>query len=118
MFHIPITAMKKCFKAVYGMTIGNWILQYRMNYAAESKSKLVLSVILSIISITSGLIPFYCFYRVICLFINGTVTGKRISFWSMWALAAIDWRLFLASLITFPLSFICMRLTFKISGKN
>lgn len=34
-FGIPITAMKKCFKSIYGMPIGNWLLQYRMNYAAE-----------------------------------------------------------------------------------
>ena len=37
---------------------------------------------------------------------------------SIAALAIIDWRLALASLVTFPLSFICMGLTFKISGKN
>lgn len=34
-FDIPITAMKNCFKSVYGMPIGSWLLQYRMNYAAE-----------------------------------------------------------------------------------
>lgn len=34
------------------------------------------------------------------------------------SIAVIDWRLALASLITFPLSFLCMGLTFKISGKN
>ena len=34
------------------------------------------------------------------------------------SIAEIDWRLALASLITFPLSFLCMGLTFKISGKN
>ena len=37
---------------------------------------------------------------------------------SIVALAVIDWRLALASLVTFPLSFVCMGLTFKISGKN
>ncbi|MGN0142584.1 MAG: ABC transporter ATP-binding protein [Roseburia sp.] len=177
-----------------------------LSYAKESKAKLILSVMLSAISITSGLIPFYCFYRVICLFLNGKATGNSVLFWSLWALVAyiikivcfglsttashyaayhileglrkrlaerflhaplgevtkhsigeikgvmvdkiediepplahmvpegsghlvlpivsmvalaiIDWRLFLASLITFPLSFICMGLTFKISGKN
>ncbi|MGN0394190.1 MAG: helix-turn-helix domain-containing protein [Coprococcus sp.] len=34
-FDIPITAMKKCFKTVYGMPIGSWLMNYRMNYAAE-----------------------------------------------------------------------------------
>lgn len=33
-FDIPLTPMKKCFKSVFGMTIGNWLLQYRMNQAA------------------------------------------------------------------------------------
>ena len=37
---------------------------------------------------------------------------------SIAALAAVDWRLALASLVTFPLSFVCMGLTFKISGRN
>lgn len=37
---------------------------------------------------------------------------------SILALACVDWRLALASLVTFPLSFLCMGLTFKISGKN
>ena len=26
--------MKRCFKAIYGNTIGGWLLQYRMNQAA------------------------------------------------------------------------------------
>ena len=37
---------------------------------------------------------------------------------SIAALLCIDWRLALASLVTFPLSFFCMGLTFQISGKN
>lgn len=27
--------MKQCFKSIYGMPIETWLLQYRMNYAAE-----------------------------------------------------------------------------------
>lgn len=189
-----------------GQTKKQGFLSCLLSYAKESKEKLILSTVLSIISITSGLIPFYCFYRIICLFLNGTVTAEQIILWSlcaitaygfkivsfglsttashyaayyileglrnrlterflhaplgevtkhsigeikgimvdkieeiepplahmvpegsghvvlpivsMIALAMIDWRLFLASLITFPLSMICMGLTFKISGKN
>lgn len=33
-FDIPLTSMKQCFKSVYGTTIANWLLQYRMNHAA------------------------------------------------------------------------------------
>lgn len=177
-----------------------------LSYASESRSKMIVSVVLSVISITSGLIPFYCFYRVIDLFVTGGISGQAIVFFSLMALAAyvvkiicfglstsashyaayhileglrnrlterflkaplgevtrhsigeikgimvdkiedmepplahmipegcghivlpvismaalagIDWRLFLASLLTFPLSLICMALTFQISGKN
>ena len=28
-------AVKQCFKSIYGVPIGTWMLQYRMNYAAE-----------------------------------------------------------------------------------
>ena len=34
-FEIPQTAMKSCFRAVYGTTIGAWLTDYRMNRAAE-----------------------------------------------------------------------------------
>ncbi len=175
-------------------------------YAAGEKKKLLLSVILSVLSVTLGLVPFYCMYEMICLFADDTVTAAAIVKWCMLALAAyavkiltfslstgtshsmaytileglrlrladrflhaplgnvenhtigeiknmmvdkienlepplahmipegaghlvlpivsiialcaLDWRLALASLVTFPLSFICMGLTFKISGKN
>lgn len=33
-FGIPQTTMKKCFKSVFGTTIGDWLLKYRMNQAA------------------------------------------------------------------------------------
>lgn len=175
-------------------------------YAAGEKKKLFLSVILSVLSVTLGLVPFYCMYEMICLFADDTVTAAAIVKWCLLALAAyamkiltfslstgtshsmaytileglrlrladrflhaplgnvenhtigeiknmmvdkienlepplahmipegaghlvlpivsiialcaLDWRLALASLVTFPLSFICMGLTFKISGKN
>lgn len=33
-FDIPMTTMKRCFKSVFGSSIGAWLLQYRMNRAA------------------------------------------------------------------------------------
>ncbi len=36
-------------------------------YADGEKKKMTLSVILSALSVTLGLFPFYCMYRVICL---------------------------------------------------
>lgn len=175
-------------------------------YAKGEKKKMYLSVILSVLSVILGLVPFYCMYRIICLFVLDTATTAQAVRWcisaiiayalkiltftlstgtshsmaytileslrlrladrflhaplgnvenhtigeiktmmvdkienlepplahmipegaghivlpviSIIALAVIDVRLALASLITFPLSFICMGLTFKISGKN
>ena len=175
-------------------------------YADGEKKKMILSVILSVLSVMLGLVPFYCMYEVVCLFAAGTATAAAIVKWclislavyalkillfslstgtshsmaytvleglrlrladrflhaplgdveghtigeikgmmvdkienlepplahmipegsghivlpivSIIALAFIDWRLALASLVTFPLSFFCMGLTFKISGKN
>lgn len=33
-FDISLTSMKRCFKSVFGSSIGSWLLQYRMNQAA------------------------------------------------------------------------------------
>ena len=181
-------------------------LQPLFAYAKGEKKRMILSVILSVLSVTVGLVPFYCMYRVIALFVAGGQTAQEIVRWCLIALAAwmlkilffslstgtshsmayrilaglrlrladrflhaplgnvqnhsigeikgmmvdkienlepplahmipegaghvvlpivsiialalIDWRLALASLVTFPLSFFCMALTFKISGKN
>ena len=166
----------------------------------------MLSVILSVVSVMLGLVPFYCMYRLPCAFVAGQATAAVILRWcavslAVWAvkivlyglstgtshamaytileglrlrladrflhaplgnvenhsigeiktimvdkienlepplahmipegaghlvlpvvsiaaLLCIDWRLALASLVTFPLSFFCMGLTFQISGKN
>ena len=175
-------------------------------YAGGEKKRLVLSVILSVLSVTAGLVPFYCMYALICRFVAGTATAAAAVRWCLLALAAyalkillftlstgtshamaytileglrlrladrflhaplgsvegrtigeiksmmvdkienlepplahmipegaghivlpvvsiaallaIDWRLALASLVTFPLSLVCMMLTFQISGKS
>lgn len=175
-------------------------------YAKGEEKQLVLSVILSVVSVMLGLVPFYCMYRLLCVFVAGQATAAVILRWcavslAVWAvkivlyglstgtshamaytileglrlrladrflhaplgdvenhsigeiktimvdkienlepplahmipegaghlvlpvvsiaaLLCIDWRLALASLVTFPLSFFCMGLTFQISGKN
>lgn len=33
-FDIPLTSLKNCFKSVFGASIGNYLLEYRMNQAA------------------------------------------------------------------------------------
>ena len=175
-------------------------------YAQGEKKRLAWSVVLSVVSVVLGLAPFYCMYRMICLFAAGTAVAAAVIKWCALALAAyavkillfslstgishamaysvleglrlrladrflraplgdvenhsigeiknmmvdkieniepplahmipegaghivlpvisiaallcIDWRLALASLVTFPLSFLCMGLTFKISGDS
>lgn len=183
----------------------SWIKNL-LGYAGRYKNKFSLSIVLSIISITAGILPFFCMYQIICGFVDQNVTMNRILIWCAAALAAyvvkilcfagstaashqmayhvleglrlrvadrflhaslgdveahtigeiknvmidkieniepplahivpegaghialpvvsiaallmIDWRIALASLVTFPAAFICMALTFKISGKN
>lgn len=175
-------------------------------YAQGEKKRLAWSVVLSVVSVVLGLAPFYCMYRMICLFAVGTATTAAVIKWcalalagyavkillfslstgishtmaysvleglrlrladrilraplgdvenhsigeiknmmvdkieniepplahmipegaghivlpviSIAALLCIDWRLALASLVTFPLSFLCMGLTFRISGDS
>lgn len=175
-------------------------------YADGEKKRLILSVVLSVFSVMLGLVPFYCMYRMICLFAAGAATVGAVVRWcllsllayavkillfslstgishtmayhileslrlrladrflhaplgdvenhsigeiksmmvdkiegiepplahmipegaghivlpivSIAALAALDWRLALASLVTFPVSFLCMGLTFQISGDS
>lgn len=183
----------------------NW-LGILLGYARDYRNRFAGSVVLSIISIVAGLFPFFCMYRIICGFVDETVTAGMIWLWcglalaayvikiacfagstglahqaayyilenlrlrvadrflhaplgevqghtigeikgiivdkieniepplahmipegsghvvlpivSFIALAVIDWRLALASLVTFPAALVCMALTFKISGKN
>lgn len=183
----------------------NWFFCL-MNYAIGNKGKLSLSVLLSVISIVSGLVPYYCVYRMIELFTRNEVTNAFMVHWGVIILAAyvvkvvtfglstgishqvayhilenlrlrvsdafmhaplgevtshsigeiknimvdkieniepplahlipegtghavlplvslaglfmVDWRVALASLVTLPLAFVCMVLTYKISGKN
>ena len=176
-------------------------LQALFAYAEGERKRMLLSIVLSVLSVMTGLLPFYCMYRMICLFAAGEVVrwcllallcyaGKILLFSlstgvshtmaytileslrlrladrflhaplgdveahsigeikstmvdkiegiepplahmipegaghvvlpivSIIALAVLDWRLALASLVTFPVSFLCMGLTFKISGNS
>ena len=54
-------------------------------YAQGEKKKLVLSAVLSVLSVTLGLAPFYCMYELICLFVAGTATAAGVVRWCLWA---------------------------------
>lgn len=68
-------------------------------YAGGEKKKMVLSVVLSVLSVMLGLVPFYCMYRLICLFAAGTVTTEEIVKWCLFALSA-----YVLKILTFTLS--------------
>lgn len=59
-----------------------------LSYAKGSKGKLIGSVILSVISVVSGLIPYYCMFRLITAFVDGTLTNTWIFTWCAVALLA------------------------------
>lgn len=181
-------------------------LQALFAYAEGERKRMLLSIVLSVLSVMTGLLPFYCMYRMICLFAAGGAAAGEVVRWcllallcyagkillfslstgvshtmaytileslrlrladrflhaplgdveahsigeikstmvdkiegiepplahmipegaghvvrpivSIIALAVLDWRLALASLVTFPVTFLCMGLTFKISGDS
>lgn len=57
-------------------------------YAKNAKGELGLSVVLSVVSILLGLVPFFCMYRVICLFAAGMAAKAAVISWCAWSLAA------------------------------
>ena len=68
-------------------------------YAGGEKKKMILSVILSVISVMLGLVPFYCMYELICLFVTDTVTAGEIVKWCLLALLS-----YALKILTFTLS--------------
>ena len=58
----------------------NWF-RTLLSYADGREHRMWLSVILSIVSIVSGLIPFYCVYRMVDAYIAGSLENSVIIFW-------------------------------------
>ena len=69
-------------------------------YAEGEKKRLYLSVILSVLSVLLGLAPFYCMYRMICLFAANTADAAAVVRWCVLALAFYAGRILLFSLST------------------
>ena len=69
-------------------------------YAEGEKKRLYLSVILSVLSVLLGLAPFYCMYRMICLFAANTADAAAVVHWCVLALAFYAGRILLFSLST------------------
>ncbi len=77
----------------------SWIRSL-LAYAQGEKKKLALSVALSVLSVLLGLAPFYCMYRMICLFAAGTAAVDGVVKWCAAALAAYAVKILLFSLST------------------
>lgn len=75
-------------------------LQPLFAYAKGEKKRMILSVILSVLSVTVGLVPFYCMYRVIARFVAGGQTAQEIVRWCLIALAAWMLKILFFSLST------------------
>lgn len=56
-------------------------------YAEGEKKRLALSVVLSVLSVMLGLAPFYCMYRLVCLFVDGSATAAGVIRWCLLSLA-------------------------------
>ena len=69
-------------------------------YAQGEEKRLGLSILLSVVSVSLGLVPFYCMYRMICLFTAGTVTAGAIVLWCLLSLGAYALKILLFSLST------------------
>ncbi len=69
-------------------------------YAKGETKQLGLSVLLSVCSVILGLVPFYCMYRMICLFAAGSATVGGIVQWCLLALGVYALKILLFSLST------------------
>ena len=69
-------------------------------YTGGEEKRLFLSVVLSVLSVILGLAPFYCMYRMICLFAAGAATADAVVRWCLLALLAYAGKILLFSLST------------------
>lgn len=70
-----------------------------LGYARSKKGLLIGSVVLSVLSVTSGLLPYFCVFRLIELFASNQLTTQAIVRWSGLALGA-----YIVKVISFGLS--------------
>ena len=77
----------------------NW-LHTLFAYARGEKKRMYLSVVLSVLSVAVGLLPFYCMYRLICLFTAGTASAPGVVHWCLLALLCYAGKILLLSLST------------------
>ncbi len=59
-----------------------------LSYAEKFKKQWILSIILSVISVTAGIIPYFCIYKIIDRFIYGKLKINYILIWCAYAAIA------------------------------
>ncbi len=70
-----------------------------ISYAKGSGGQLLVSVVLSMISLTSGIVPFYCVYKMLDLYMLGNLDKEAVVYWCLVALGT-----YLIKVICFGLS--------------
>ena len=63
----------------------NWFSAL-LHYADRQKTKFIWAIVSSVLSVVSGLLPYYCFYRLLVQYMDGTLTSSSIWCWSAAAL--------------------------------
>ena len=76
----------------------NWFSAL-LHYADRQKTKFAWSVAASVLSVVSGLLPYYCFYRLLVQYIAGSLNAASIWLWSGAALL-----FYIAKVLLFALS--------------
>ncbi len=76
----------------------NWFGKL-LSFAKGSGGKLAVSVVFSMISLSAGLVPFFCVYKVLDQYISGTLDGAGILRWSLIAAG-----LYLVKVVCFGIS--------------
>lgn len=75
-------------------------LQALFAYAEGERKRMLLSIVLSVLSVMTGLLPFYCMYRMICLFAAGGAAAGEVVRWCLLALLCYAGKILLFSLST------------------
>ena len=76
----------------------NWF-SVLLHYADRQKKKFAWSVAASVLSVVSGLIPYYCFYSLLVQYMDNTLSGNSILLWGGTALL-----FYIAKVLLFGLS--------------
>ena len=63
----------------------NWFMTL-LSYAKGSGTKLVISVILSVISLVSGIVPYFCVYKMLDAYMTNGLDKEKVIFWGGLAL--------------------------------